>query len=99
MSVETDAVIAAHAAYPDADVVTMVTEGKPVGLLMTGNKLHAMARTPYAQGYQAGHQRGAIERTREIIEIIHERVPRLAVQLDAMLAARHPDEAEIRGQS
>lgn len=57
--VEQEARAAAHAAYPDADAVAMVCEGKPVGVLVAGNPVNAMARTPYAQGYQAGHVAGA----------------------------------------
>lgn len=57
MNVREDAVVAARAEYPDVDVVMIQFEegGDPQAIAFAGNQLHAMARTPYAHGYQAGH--------------------------------------------
>lgn len=56
MTVEQEAAAAARAAYPDADVVLVRNGGgEPMVIGIAGNKLHAMARTPYAQGYRAGY--------------------------------------------
>lgn len=56
MNVREDAVVAAHVAYPDADAVLVRNAcAEPMVIGIAGNRLHAMARTPFAQGYQAGH--------------------------------------------
>ena len=56
MTVREDAVVAAHVAYPDADVVLVRNDrNEPMVIGIAGNGVHAMARTPFAQGYQSGH--------------------------------------------
>lgn len=78
MSVQDDAVAAAKAEYP----------------LVTSLQNATQRRVPYAQGYQAGHLRGGIERTREIIELIQEHHIGVAIFVDNTMAERHPDEIE-----
>ena len=55
MNVQEDAVAAARAAYPNADAVSFELDGEIAAVMVVGNAASAMARTPYAQGYQAGH--------------------------------------------
>jgi len=55
VSVEQEARAAALAAYPGGDaVVIRDEEGGEVVAALYQNSVHAMARTPYAQGYIAG---------------------------------------------
>lgn len=80
MSLEQDAKAAAEAEYP----VRIHIEGTVV----------PDPRPPFAHGYQAGHQRGRIERTREIIEFVQQHDHWLAVQIDAVMAERYPGDVE-----
>lgn len=80
MSVQDDAVAAAKAEYPMEITYDVGPSPRP--------------RVPYAQGYLAGHLRGGIERTREIIELIQEHHIGVAIFVDNTMAERHPDETD-----
>ncbi|AYB70177.1 hypothetical protein SEA_ONEIAGILLIAN_67 [Microbacterium phage OneinaGillian] len=91
MSVADEAKAAAEAEYPLATEASVSVEAS----------VARMRRVPFAHGYQAGRLRGGIARTREIIELIQEEAPGLAIYIDRVLAERHPEEiglvnAEVR---